>query len=285
VVVGVDGSAGSLAAVAVAANETALRHRPLRVVHAFIWPYFDIPLGPPPAGLPEGGLRHAAERLLAEAVDCARAAAPEVTVTGELVTGGAAAVLERESHAAALVVIGDRGLGGFTGLLVGSVAVQLAAHAACPILVVRGDPARHGEILLGVDGSPVNQPAVGYAFEEAALRGVALTALHAWTHPVANEPGDMLELVYDLTEVETDETRLLAEALAGWREKYPEVVVHRRVVRQRTRAALINASSRAQLVVVGARGRGGFAGLLLGSVSQAILHHADCPVAIIRRTG
>ncbi len=281
VVVGVDGSAPSLAAVDVAVREATLRRRPMRLVHALIWPYLGVPLGPSPFGPPDGGLRHQAERVLADAYARAHGTAPDLPVDGEVVSGEAAAVLLGASKAAELVVVGDRGLGGFTGLLVGSVAVQLAAHAPCPILVAHGavDPA--GPVLLGVDGSPANDPAVGFAFEEAALRGVPLVALHAWTHPVSTGPGDMLPLVYDAADVEAEEARVLAEALAGWHDKYPDVTVHRQLTRAGARTALIEATRRAQLVVVGTRGRGGFTGLLLGSVSQAVLHHAACPVAVV----
>jgi nucleotide-binding universal stress UspA family protein len=281
VVVGVDGSASSLEAVELAAREAVLRRRPLRVVHAFIWPYLHVPLGPSPYGPPEGGLRHQAESLLAEAGARARAAAPDLAVDSEIVSGEAAAVLVDASRTAELIVVGDRGLGGFTGLLIGSVAVQLAAHATCPILVARGGVHPAAPVLLGVDGSPANDPAVGFAFEEAALRGVPLVAMHAWTHPVSTGPGDMLPLVYDADELMAEEARVLAEALAGWHDKYPGVVVRRELPHAGARGALIEATHRAQLVVVGTRGRGGLSGLLLGSVSQAVLHHAACPVAVV----
>lgn len=281
VVVGVDGSACGLAAVDLAAREAALRGRALRVVHGFIWPLMHVPLGPSAMGPPEGGLRHHAERIVAEAVERARAAAPGTEVTGEVITGGAAGVLVGCSRTAGLVVVGDRGLGGFTGLLVGSVAVQLAAHASCPVLVARGSADRAAPVLLGVDGSPANDAAVGFAYDEAALRGVSLIALHAWTRPVSTGPGDLLPLVYDTDELAAEEERLLAEALAGWHDKYPDVEVERRLVHGAARKALIEATGRAQLVVVGSRGRGGFTGLLLGSVSQAVLHHARCPVAVV----
>jgi nucleotide-binding universal stress UspA family protein len=283
VVVGVDGSPSSAGAVELAAREAALRGCPLRVIHAFIWPYLHVPLEPAPLAPPEGGLQHEAERIVAEAVTRARTTAPEIAVDGETVVGAAAAVLREYSRTASIVVVGDRGLGGFTGLLVGSVAVQLAAHANCPLIVARGAVDATRPVLLGVDGSPANDPAVGFAFEEAALRGAPLVAHHAWTHPVSTEPGDMLPLVYDADDVQAEETRVLAEALAGWHDKYPDVVVRRELVRSGPRRALIEASGRAQLVVVGTRGRGGFAGLLLGSVSQAVLHHAACPVAIVPR--
>lgn len=281
VVVGVDGSPSSLAAVDLAAPQAALRGCPLTVVHAFIWPYFHVPLGPPPLGPVDGGLRRQADDMLAEACLRARITAPQVVVHGELVTGAAVAVLREYSRTASLVVVGDRGLGGFTGLLVGSVAVQLVAHAHCPVIVARGtvDPAM--PVLLGVDGSPANDPAVGFAFEQAALRSVPLVALHVWAHPASIGPGDMMPLVYDPGEVQAEEGRLLAEALAGWQGKYPDVAVDRTVRHGGVRTRLIEATNQAQLVVVGARGLGGFAGLLLGSVSQAVLHHAACPVAVV----
>jgi nucleotide-binding universal stress UspA family protein len=164
---------------------------------------------------------------------------------------------------------------------VGSVAGQLAAHASCPVLVGHGGGDPDGPVLLGVDGSPANDPAVGFAFEEAALRGVPLLALHGWTGPVSTGPGDVLPLVYEVAEVEAGEARLLAEALAGWHDKYPDVEVRRLLVHRHARTALIDAASRAQVVVLGTRGHGGFIGLLLGSVSQAVLHHAASPVVVV----
>jgi nucleotide-binding universal stress UspA family protein len=281
VIVGVDGSDTSLAAVDLAAHEATLRHWPLHVVHAFIWPLLDVPLEPSPAGPPEGGLRNDAERILDAAKLRARTTAPDLAVTGEIIIGAPVPVLLHCARTAALTVIGDRGLGGFTGLLVGSVAVQLAAHAPTPILIARGTPHPDGAIVLGVDGSPANQSAVGYAFETAALRHAPLIALHAWKHPVSTGPGNMPPLVHNPADPEADDERVLAEALAGWQDKYPDVIVYRETPRSGPRKALIEASRGAQLIIVGARGYGGFTGLLLGSVSQAILHHSACPVAIV----
>ncbi|GAA2410644.1 universal stress protein [Streptomyces glaucosporus] len=285
VVVGVDGSKPSLDAVAAAAREARLRGVGLRVVHAFLWPAMHVPLGPSPTGPPDGGLRNMAERLVADAVEHARTAEPEVEVEGEIVTGEPLTVLERRSRDAALTVVGSRGLGGFTGLLLGSTAVHLSAHGRCPVMVVRGRPEPAGHVLLGMDGSPAGEAAVEFAFAEASLRGAGLVALHTWnnwTGPAVGGPGEPLPLVYDMDMLRDEEERVMAEALSGWQAKYPEVTVHRRLVQARTRPALIEASEDAQLLVVGARGRGGFAGLLLGSVSQAVLHHAHCPVAVVR---
>ena len=287
VVVGVDGSASSLAAVDAAAREARLRESGLRVVHAFVWPATHVPLGAWPLSPPEGGMRNMVEHLVAEAVERARAAAPEVDVSHVVVTGDPLTVLEAQSRAAELAVVGSRGMGGFAGMLVGSTAVHLVAHGRCPVLVVREQPSADGPIVLGVDGSPAGEPAVDFAFAEAAFRKAGLVALHAWTTwnaplpppqdpslPYANPPGALAE----------EEERLLSEALVGHRERYPEVPVEHEVVHGGTREVLIEASRSAQLVVVGARGRDGFAGLLLGSVSQALLHHSHCPVVVVRGT-
>ncbi|HWH00299.1 MAG TPA: universal stress protein [Pilimelia sp.] len=282
VVVGVDGSAAALEAVGFAARDAARRRRALRVVHAFIWPLLRVPIGPSPAGPPTGGLRHQAEEFVAEAVAQARATAPDTPVTGEVVEGAAAPVLLREAGGAALVVLGSRGLGGLSGLLIGSVAVQVTAHATCPVVVARGELRDTGPVVVGVDGSDLSDRAVGFAVESAALRGAELLALHAWTHPVASGPGDILPVAFDLEAFEAEGHRTLAEAVAGWGDRFPEVKIGRRLVRGAAADALIDESADAQLLVVGARGRGGFAGLLMGSVSHKALHHARCPVAVVR---
>ncbi|MEV7796968.1 universal stress protein [Streptomyces sp. NPDC087512] len=288
VVVGVDGSVSSLAAVEVAAQAARSRGAGLRVVHAFLWPAMHVPLGPSPLGPPEGGIRNMVDRLVAEAVERARTAAPEVDVTHAVVTGEPLSVLEGQSRAAELVVVGSRGMGGFVGLLVGSTAVHLAAHGDCPVLVVREAGDVSGPVVVGVDGSAAGERAVEFAFAEAELRGAPLVAVHAWTawnmplsapqdasEPFASPPGALSR----------EEERLLSEVLAGHRERYPDVVVEHKVVHGGAREALIEASRSARLLVVGARGRGGFSGLLLGSVSQALLHHAHCPVAVVRGAG
>lgn len=268
VVVGVDGSPGSLAAVLVAAAEAGLRGRPLRVVYAT-----DEFAGPPPGVT--------TDELLADAISTARDATPGLTVSGEVVTGRPPAVLVHESRRAALMVVGDRGLDRLAELVVGSVALHLATHAGCPVLVVRGDPARAGDVLLGVDDPSAGDPAVEFAFQEAALHGAAITALHA-SAATGGRPGTPPDA--DTGDAATDQTRLLAGALAGWREKYPDVTVHLSVVHDDARDALIEASRRAQLAVIGAGDRGELAGLLFGSISRTLLHHAECPLVIVRRT-
>ncbi|MDQ8704005.1 universal stress protein [Streptomyces sp. LHD-70] len=288
VVVGVDGSASAWAAVETAAREALLRDTELRVVHAFLWPAMHVPPGSSVLGPPTGGVQESVEALLAEAAGRARRAAPGVVTRHAVIAGESVGALEAESRTAQLVVLGERGTGGFAHLLLGSTAVQLAAHAHCPVLVVRGREVRDGPVLVAVDGSPQGRGALSFAFAEASLRGAGLEALHAWTtwsdhgEMVPGSPVDVLELLGDIDELRATEERLLAEALTGLREHYPDVTVRPSLVRGRTRPVLIEASGRAQLVVVGARGHGGFTGLLLGSVSQALLHHAHCPVAVVR---
>lgn len=284
VVVGVDGSDRSLAAVGAAAVEAADRGLPLRIVHAFIWPLMHVAVGPIAGGPPQSGLRHNAEQILAEAANEAHKVAAEVTVTTALIDGAAAPVLIHQSSSAALLVLGDRGLGGFTGLIVGSIAVQTVAHAACPVLVIRGTERTTGPVVVGVDGSELSALAVEFAAEAAVRRGTDLVAVHAWFGPTSPGAGEMMPLVHDPALLENEERRLLAESTAGLTERYPDLVIRREQQHGRAGHRLAEWSKSAQLVVVGARGRGGFAGLLLGSVSQALLYHSACPVAVVRPT-
>lgn len=289
VVVGVDGSPAAVAAAETAAREALLRGVELRVVHVFTWPAMHVPAGSSPLGPPAGGVRESIERLLAEAVDRARAAAPEVRATGAVLPGEPVTALEGASRSAQLLVVGHRGSGGLRELLVGSTATHLAAHGHCPVMVVRDAAAPEGPTVVAVDGSPEGRGAVAFAFAEAALRGGELVALHAWStwadhgeSPGPGHPVELVDLIGDLDRLRAEEERLLAEALSGERARYPEVTVRLRVVRGRTRPTLIEASERAQLIVVGAKGHGGLADRLLGSVSQAVLHHARCPVTVVR---
>lgn len=279
VVVGVDGSASALAAVRLATREAAWRGRDLRIVHAFIWPLMHVNTGASTA-VPEGGLRHDAERMLAEASATASATDSAVAVTTDLVTGAPAAVMLAEARRAELLVLGDRGLGGFTGLLLGSVAVQVTSHSDTPVLVARGEEHPGGPIVLGADDCPAAAPAVEAAFGEAEQRHAELLAVRAWTAPTATSPQDV-PLAYDRYLAATEQQQALAQTLAGCRQRRSDVQVRQDCVADRAGRALVRLSETAQLVVVGARGRGGFTGLVLGSVSQQVLHHAACPVLVV----
>lgn len=281
IVVGVDGSRTALEAVRWAACESRHRDTGLRLVDA-------VGMMPAPRpGDPRVGVRYR-EALLDEAADAVGAAAalaqrtvPGTDVVTEVVTGEPVASLVAESGRAPLVVLGNRGVGGVAAVLAGSVAVALAAHAYCPVVVVRGSAnggpvPMEGPVVVGADGSVDGAAALGFAFEAAAARRVQLVAVHAWRDTVADRvsppPGG--EAAF--------QEENLAEWLAAWRARFPDVDVQRVVARDRPGRALLDRSAGAQLVVVGSRGRGALAGLVLGSVSQALLHHATCPVAVVR---
>ncbi|MFF3327876.1 universal stress protein [Streptomyces sp. NPDC002889] len=285
VVVGVDGLPSALAAVDAAAQEASLRGVELRVVHAFVWPAMHAPPGSSPLGPPTGALHETVEQIVADAVERARSQAAGLHISHAVIAGEASTVLQAQSHSAQLIVIGHRGSQGFAERLLGSTAEYLSAHGRCPVMVVRGRPDPAGPVLVAVDGSPQGQAAIAFAFFEATLRSTDLIALHAWstwTDHGEHALGHPVELVGDVDRLRQEEERRLAEALSGHRDQYPGVTVRPRLVRGRTRPALVEASADAQLLVVGARGHSGFTGLLLGSVSQAVLHHARCPVTVVR---
>ncbi|HLU55966.1 MAG TPA: universal stress protein [Pseudonocardia sp.] len=280
IVVGVDGSESALGAVRWAAREARRRRVPLRAVTAFEWTH-DHALGQPGLGTRYREIMlDAARDRLTSAVEVAEREQPGLEVQSQLVAGYPIPVLIEEARRALMVVIGDRGLGGVTGLLLGSVAVALGARAECPTVVVRGDePEPTAPVVVGVDGSPTSEAALAFAFEAASLRQAALVAVHTWWDLFVDPA---LAPILDWDAIEEDERQLLAERLAGWGEKYPDVPVQRVVTREHASRALVERSRKAQLVVVGSRGRGGVAGLLLGSVSHAVLHRAHCPVAVVR---
>ncbi|MEV0460383.1 universal stress protein [Catellatospora methionotrophica] len=283
IVVGADGSPSSLAAVRIATREAAWRHLPLRIVHAFIWPLMHVTMGPSEAGPGEGGLRHDAERTLAEAAALAKETDSSVSVLTDLMTGAPSPVLLRAARDAELLVIGDRGLGGFTGLLVGSVAVQCTAHGRTPVLVVRGEERAAGPVVVGADGSPDSVPTIEAAFTEAERRKAEVVAVHSWTRAGGHSHGEHHDHKHDTATVAEEEGHLLEQTLAQVRKDHPDVRTREHLVRGRPAKVLIELSKQAQLVVVGAHGRGGLTGLLLGSVSHQVLHHSYCPVLVVPR--
>jgi nucleotide-binding universal stress UspA family protein len=286
VVVGVDGSEHSLVALDLAADEATRRHEPLRIVTGFLWPLFA-PAAPVPGAAVTDDAIGAADRMLTDAAERIGRTHLGLDVTTEVVMGGPAAVLVGESQRASLVVVGNRGHGGFTSLLAGSVATQLATHARCPVIVVRPgsavDAATTHPVVVGVDGHERTEPAIEFAFEEAASRGVSLTAVNVWAEPPRSGSDLFKPIAYDYDEARKTAARELAESLAGFQEKYPDVPVFRELICGLDAAQhLQRATAEAGLVVVGSRGRGELGGLLLGSVGQTLVHHAHCPVAIVR---
>ncbi|WP_127502715.1 universal stress protein [Actinoplanes solisilvae] len=284
VVVGIDGSEQALVAVRAGAVEAARRHLPLRIVHAFVWPLLHVKVGPVADDMPGTGLEHHAEELLGEAAAVAREVAPALEITTDLVDGAATPVIIEASRNATLLVLGDRGLGSISGLIVGSVAVHATAHAHCPVLIVRGAVTPSGPIVVGVDGSESSELAVAFAYEEAARRAAPLNAVIAWHEADPAGAHEWRSAEYSAEIFENEARRVLSESLAGWREKFPEVEVNPEAVRGHPRQVLVERSKTAQLVVAGARGRDTFKGLLLGSVSQSLVYHAGCPVAVVRGT-
>jgi nucleotide-binding universal stress UspA family protein len=283
VVVGVDGSESALHAVRWAADEARRRRTGLRLVHAH-----EIPVGYPPGFVDWHALHVALAAQGRSWLDQARQAvediAPGLVADVVEVKAGAVPALLAESAHAALVVLGSRGLGGFTGLLLGSTAVELAAHAHCPVVAVRGPYPGDGPVVVGIDGTPTGEPAIAFAFAAASARGTGLVAVHTWTDLLleAAFAGSAAQLDFSVLAEQAEE--VLGERLAGWQEKYPDVPVTRHVSRERASRALLRHTEGAGLLVVGSRGRGGFRGLLLGSTSQHMLHHAPCPVAVVRTT-
>jgi nucleotide-binding universal stress UspA family protein len=281
IVTGVDGSPHSLHAVRWAAAEAERRGASLRIVYALAPWLFETNVEPRVREVRDW-LRDSGQGVIDEAGAVARDRAPGVEVSAQMVPGGPSRALIEAAKDAAVLVVGGHGTGTLTGLLLGSVALQVATHAPCPTVVVRfGEPPVERGVVVGVDGSDDSRAAIDFAFEEAALRKARLRAIIAWTHPASAAPGDMQPLVFDPEIVTAEEERILAESLAGRREKFPDVDVVHDVVRGRPTHVLAEASAKAALLVVGTRGRGGFQGLVLGSVSHALLHHAQCAIAIV----
>ena len=283
IVVGTDGGACANAAIRWAAREAAMRDLPVALAHA-ITPLIEAPH--------DGRLRsriirwqmYRGHQILSDAcrlvAGTAGEGAPEVR--SELLFKAAVPSLVQLSKEATMLVVGSRGAGVFGPRLLGSVSASLCRHAACPTAVIHErdnvieeDPGL--PVLLGIDGSPASEAATAFAFDEASRRGVGLTALHAWS-----DVGVFPVLGMDWHTYHDEGAEVLGERLAGWQERYPDVAVQRRLVCDRPAHWLVEEARRAQLVVVGSRGRGGFAGMLLGSVSTAVAEAAGIPVIVAR---
>jgi nucleotide-binding universal stress UspA family protein len=281
VIVGVDGSLASRAALKWAATEAVRRNSELVVAHVYDWRVIGAraPIGDAYAD----DVRARAEALVESAVADARTFAPEVNVRGEAVQGSPGPTLVNAANAG-LVVVGSRGRGGFASLLLGSVSQQVATHAAGPVVVVRGRPdIADGPIVVGVDGSEPANHALGLAFAEAVARGTGVVAVRVYTPAHPPWGAHVAPYVEDHEERRAAEHKFLFDDIAPWKDKYPDVSVEAVAIDGHPADVLIGVSSTAQLIVVGTRGHGGFAGLLLGSIGLQLLHHAECPVLIARR--
>ncbi|MFD2768169.1 universal stress protein [Micromonospora eburnea] len=278
ILVGYDGSTDAKVALNWALDEAGRSGRPVRLAYVFEWLTVAGWVGPgvTPGIWPDETARQQVEELVRSAAESAAADRPGLTVHGEVLDGPPALVLQERSAEAGMVVLGTRGQGGFGGLLAGSTAVSVAAHAHCPVIVVRdGQAATSGPVVVGVDGSESSLLALGFAVERAAQRDVPLRVLRAWGPSGERRvPPDSDPEAAERTAVEQD--------VAQWRETFPDVPIEVQVPPGNPAALLVEASREAQLVVVGSRGRGGLRGMLLGSVSQQLIHHSHCPVAVVR---
>jgi nucleotide-binding universal stress UspA family protein len=279
IVVGYDRSPEARAAGAWALDEAARTGALVEFLYAYEWPIWApaASMVPAPAVWPDGETDRAIKDALDDAVADARNSHPGVPTKVSIVHASAALTLIERSAEASLVVIGSRGYSQIAGLL-GSASVAVSAHAHCPVIVVRGDAARTGPVVVGVDDSPSAQLALGFAFEEADSRGVALRVIRAWT-PVAGIWEDRGVVIESVTAAQRLE---LGELIIGWRNKFPDVKATEEVVVDHPANALALASTTAQLLVVGSRGRGTIRGTLLGSVSQHLLRQSACTVAVVR---
>lgn len=265
VVVGVDGSETGLKAVGWAAAEAARHGVPLHLLHAA-------------AGEQE------ASDVISAAAERAREFAPAVRLSSEVSHEDAAsALLDRGRNAFALV-LGDRGLGGLSGLLLGSVSLAVAARADCPVVVVRGTPehwaARFGCVVVGVEDGKGSGTAVDFALREAHARRCRLVAVHAWSAP-SGACATPRAPSWPLEAHRRPPAQVLDDALRRPAEKYRDAAVSRRLVEEAARPALLKIASTADLLVVGAWRRVGHPGLQLGLTNHALLHHAPCPVAVV----
>ncbi|MFW0791273.1 universal stress protein [Gordonia sp. CPCC 205333] len=284
-VVGVDSSEASTKAVRWAAHAAAIEEADLTLVSAY-----DASVSNYAPGLviPQDVV----DAISAEARETADAAAtvaaevaPDLRVSTTVVEGDAAGAL-LEVGKDATVVVGTRGLGSIRGLLLGSVSISVAAHHHGRSVIVEGDSALNpdGPVVVGVSDDPVSDPAVAEAYRQASLRNVKLIAVHTWSqldadalHGYGIEPDAIARMSDDAVEA-------LAERMAGYAADYPDVEVERRVLPDDPAKAVVEAAGdTASLIIVGSRGRGGFRGLLLGSTSQKVLHHATCPVMVVRQ--
>jgi nucleotide-binding universal stress UspA family protein len=279
IVTGVDGSAESLDAVRWAARTARLRGAPLEVVHALDFPALLAGgVEPPPEELVDA-LRARGHRALRTARELAAAQGVDGAVT-RLDSDRAAQALIEASRRASLLVVGSAGHGRLTSLLAGSVAAAVGTHARCDTVVVRGDDwdapaAAERPVVAGIDGSEASIRVLETALGEARARRASLVVLHAWADtPLPHR---------DPRRITEAGQRLLGERVLG--HDTGDVEVEQVVVHAHPRRELIDRSGAAQLVVVGDRGRGGFPGLLLGSTGQALLHHAACPVLLVRTAG
>ncbi|WP_087117313.1 universal stress protein [Corynebacterium urinipleomorphum] len=288
VIVAVDGGEPSNNAVRWAANTALKRGVPLQLASSYTMPQFLYAEGMVPPQELFDDLQNECLNKIEAARDVAREVAPDIEIGHTVVEGSPIDMLLDLSKDATMIVMGSRGLGGLSGMVLGSVSAAVVAHASCPVVVVREDNAvtdetKYGPVVVGVDGSDVSVKATRVAFEEAHARGAELVAVHTYLENQVHEPmaGAILgDEQWQQFEREREEK--LDGELAPLVEEFPDVTVKKVVTRDRPVRALVDQSKNAQLLITGSHGRGGFKGMLLGSTSRALLQAAPCPMMVVR---
>ena len=288
VIVAVDGGEPSNNAVRWAANTALKRGIPLQLASSYTMPQFLYAEGMvPPQELFDDLQRECLNKIEA-AREIAKEVAPDIEIGHTVAEGSPIDMLLDLSKDATMIVMGSRGLGGLSGMVLGSVSAAVVAHAACPVVVVREDNAvtdetKYGPVVVGVDGSEVSVKATRVAFEEAQARGAELVAVHTYLENQMHEPVAGAILGDDQwTRFEKEREEKLDSALAPLVEQFPDVKVTKVVTRDRPVRALVDQAKNAQLLITGSHGRGGFKGMLLGSTSRALLQAAPCPMMVVR---
>lgn len=282
VVVGVDGSPESQAALDYAVELARSRDLPLRLVHALepenlaAWST----LGWTPDLTVAS--RDSAQDLVDEISSSVRSAHPGVEVEAAMREGTCRSVLVAESTDADTVVVGSRRSGALASVLLRSTGFDVGAKASCPLIAVPylpADPSPRSGVVVGVDGSEHSQHTLAYAFGRAAELAEPVLVVHSWTEPPV-DPSMASPLAYDATSCAADERAVLSSCLAGWQERYPDVEIEECLRRSRPVTELVTRSAHARLLVIGSHGSTAWR-TLLGSVGRGVLHSAQVPVAII----
>lgn len=288
VIVAVDGGEPSNNAVRWAANTALKRGVPLQLASSYTMPQFLYAEGMVPPQELFDDLQNECLNKIEAARDVAKEVAPDIEIGHTVVEGSPIDMLLDLSKDATMIVMGSRGLGGLSGMVLGSVSAAVVAHASCPVVVVREDNAvtdetKYGPVVVGVDGSDVSVKATRVAFEEAHARGAELVAVHTYLENQVHEPMAGAILTEDQwKQFEREREEKLSSELAPLVEEFPDVTVKKVVTRDRPVRALVEQSKNAQLLITGSHGRGGFKGMLLGSTSRALLQAAPCPMMVVR---
>ena len=282
-VVGYDGSDGSERALQWAVEEAKLRAVPLQIVVVWEEPVVDMGFGG--GAIIDPTLAEVMKERGEQIAEQARVLVADsgLEVSAEAMVGPAASALVEASEHADLLVTGSHSKRGVAEILLGSTSSQVATHSKCPTVVVRPKPVTHHRLGVAIDGSEPGQRALDFAFEEASRRGWKLLVIHAWDVHVVGFDVDASTYPKGgiIDEVRDAEDRLSSEVLAGHRERYPDVEIEFHLGRGHADNVVLEASEECDLLVVGSRGHGGFASLMLGSVSNRVLHHAECSVAVV----